>query len=524
MPVDIPLIANATTWKMLQQCRNQAATGLLGAGLASFTDEVRHRCLRVLIARNCDVGFKLILQNWERFDHRDLGLIREHSKGLCRAVRSLVDEGSLRDRKLALAAISELELADCLDILLDLAINGRHPLHASAGCCLHSLCGRLGRAARQGQSPSSPVRLRLLKKLHGRIMSPTNSPALLDAWLSVVHWDDSLQQCWLSEPGHPAYSKLLARLASSNEPATLQLLAGYLWWPATPRSILSILFEHTNPHLLVEMAKLLSEESLPGVLDKLRASPPLACMATLDLKTLELDGKTEHRLLRLLAASSEDLSWTLSTCLALAQSSRPESVQLAAQMLLSCKRPPLQDFVRLLQAELVLPADQQPISNCVHQLQSWRSSSFPELRDAANEFLADFTIENLFLQIPRWPAQLCRVMAQIVVQAETDILPVILQHLTSPAPRKRLAALQVIDWLHCADRLRDELLELLQDPRLEVRVRVIDTLSTLPEEVLEGIIPQLLQDNNTDIIDAAHRARRRLERRKQSPRDVQTAN
>jgi hypothetical protein len=45
-----------------------------------------------------------------------------------------------------------------------------------------------------------------------------------------------------------------------------------------------------------------------------------------------------------------------------------------------------------------------------------------------------------------------------------------------------------------------------------VRVRVIDTLSATSDESLLPLIPQLLIDPNTDVVDAATRASKRLER------------
>ena len=86
------------------------------------------------------------------------------------------------------------------------------------------------------------------------------------------------------------------------------------------------------------------------------------------------------------------------------------------------------------------------------------------------------------------------------------------RELQSPAPRRRLAALQVTQLLECADQVSQSLMPLLDDPRLEVRVRTIDLLGALGHEALEYLIPELLSDANTDIQDAANRALRRMKR------------
>jgi hypothetical protein len=69
-----------------------------------------------------------------------------------------------------------------------------------------------------------------------------------------------------------------------------------------------------------------------------------------------------------------------------------------------------------------------------------------------------------------------------------------------------------VEYLKCADGVRDKIQELLEDPRVEVRVRVIDTLTALDDSNLATLIPQLLQDANTDVVDAANRALRKIER------------
>jgi hypothetical protein len=65
-----------------------------------------------------------------------------------------------------------------------------------------------------------------------------------------------------------------------------------------------------------------------------------------------------------------------------------------------------------------------------------------------------------------------------------------------------------------SETVSQNLLPMLDDPRLEVRVRVIDLLSELGGEVLDQMLPSWLNDVNTDIQEAAKRVMRRRERLK----------
>jgi hypothetical protein len=142
----------------------------------------------------------------------------------------------------------------------------------------------------------------------------------------------------------------------------------------------------------------------------------------------------------------------------------------------------------------------------------WLKHPSVALRQAATVFFKEFTVESLVRQVGVWPARMCRVMANVVAKVDTKMLQTLDEYLTSPAPKKRIAALQAVELLGCAPQLRERVLGLLNDPRIDVRVQVVDTLSASNDESLLPLIPQLLLDANTDVVDAANRASKRIER------------
>ena len=185
-------------------------------------------------------------------------------------------------------------------------------------------------------------------------------------------------------------------------------------------------------------------------------------------------------------------------------------------MLRSCRRPELEQLVPAIQAaDFTAADDDQCLGVLTRQIASWLGSPSLALKRAARDFFKEFTIDNLLEQVRHWPTEMCRAMASIVVLVETDATERLTRELQSPAPRRRLAALQVTQLLNCAELVSQSLMPLLDDPRLEVRVRTIDLLGALGHESLEKLIPELLLDASTDIQDAASRASRRMKRIKQ---------
>jgi hypothetical protein len=455
--------------------------------------------------------------NWDQYDSADIDLLRSNARCFVNAARSLLASDEIRDKKFALAAITELDITDSIDILMEYVLSRHHPLHDAACYCLLSISQRLGRDSRVAGHMDSPLRLTLIKKLHGELLRHCEISVVVKAWLTAVHWDDGAQRGLLLDPSQSAYLRMISELATSNEPAALQLLAGYFWRPSTPPSLQTLIHEHSNPELFIEMAKLVTDEHLDSLLCQLQLSAPLACLKNFDWSSIQVERSVERRLMLMYAASGHDLSWTLSTSVKSAKGGNLESRKLSADLLVWCKRPSLEHLIQLLQADSFLPTDQQILILALNDVVSWLHGPSTVLRSAVAEFLQDFTLDNLFSHVGHWPARLCRIMAQWIKKLKPPLAETLSEYLNNPAPKNRIAALQVVEWMECADIVDGKLLEMLHDPRLEVRVQVIDTLSALHDSSLEGLLPVLRQDANTDIVDAANRAQRRFDRRKPAP-------
>lgn len=512
MTLPLPNIAQSVTWRTLEQSRNLAAVNLLSTGLSSDSSGVRHRCLQALVERSEDAGLDRVIIHWEKLDTKDLNFLKFHSKKIGEAAERILSQGSIREKRLALRAISELDLTELVDKFLEFISDPTHPLHRVSADCLLSLCRRLGGKGRLCPGVDDEARQVLVKKLHKHILANSHLPHVMDAWLAVVHWEDAPQRGILQDPGQSAYLKMIARLASTQDSNALQLLAGYFFHSGVPESLVTIIFEKADPMLAVEMALLVPEENTGAVLDKLRNCPTLPCLITVNPLDIDAVPDIKQRLFLMMAASRDDFDWTVSTCVQLSRTGTVTDQQLSAEMLLNCKRPELMKFVELFQNSSILATNEQSFAVTIRQLLGWLDGPSVVLKNAASVVFSDFTVDNLIDIADQWPAPLCRIMAEIVAVTDANSIHSLDGQLLSPAPKKRLAAVRAIDWLECGDLFQCRLLSLINDSSLEIRVSVIDTLSNLNDDLMEDLIPQLLQDPNSDIVDAASRASRRMER------------
>lgn len=507
-------IPRSTTWEVLQKSRNLAAVATLSTGLRTTHAELRHLSLKALLSRDEEAAYRAIVLHWESYIPVDVELLQTHKPHFTEISKSLLATGSLSEQRMALAAISDLDLNDALEQILEIVVDPTHSLAAQATACLAHMCELWGTKARLGRDVLS-IRGKMLERMFAQLVQlpKHHNIALVDAWLCLVHWDDSLQRGLISDSRHDAYVPVLTRLRASEHPGVTQLLAGYLSRSATPKSVLEILIERPEPDLALAIAKLNDKHSQQAMLRRLQSLEPLCCLANIEHEMPAAGADLERRLWLMVAVSSKDLGQVLRGAVRLAKLGTREARQTAAEMLRICRRPSLAELVPAIQAaEFSPPEDQQCVGNLTRQIAAWLSSPSLALKKAAREFFKDFTVENLLDQVRQWPTEMCRAMAKIVTLVETDAADCLTRELQSPAPRRRLAALQVIQLLSCVDRVSQTLLPLLEDPRLEVRVRTIDLLGALGHEALEHMIPELLKDASTDIQDAANRAVRRIDR------------
>ncbi len=477
--------------------------------------DVRYLSIKSLVGRKEPAARRAIILNWDRFEEADLELLREESSHFVEVAKRLLAAGSRSEQQLALTAIADLDLSDSMDVVLDTVNNPKHVLCKQATECLLKMCQRWGKRARDGKDIPS-VRSGMLDKLsyHFATFNKNTNLILVDAWLSLVHWDDSAQRSLISDPRQPAYRIVLERLANSELPSVYQLLAGYLWRSATPRSVIDILTKRPDRQLAVEIAKMLEGRASTVAMKRLRQLSPLRCLEQLEQQPADPDPEINRRLWLMLSASSEDLAPVLRGALQLSSSGSAESRKVAAAMIRGCKRPDIESLIPEIQSADVEPNSKHHLGSLLEELVSWLNSPSVVLKKASEEFFQDFSLQNLLEKIRDWPAQMCKVMARFVAQVEPDVAEVLSRELQCPAPKRRMAALQATQMLDCGEQVGEALLPMLEDPRLEVRVRVIDCLSALAHETLDRMIPKLLNDASTDIQDAAGRAiRRRLRQR-----------
>lgn len=495
------------TFDLLGRSRNAAAVPVLAAGLESPSVVIHSRCAELLLKRTEPQARRVLILQWQRLGadiRQSLSSAKYELEPTC---REILLTGSPEQRQAAIALARELEMTVALPDLVDLVLDNQNPNREQALECIAEMCQLWGVRVRSGRDTPS-VRGNMLETLHRVISDSRRKPMreLIDAWLTLVCWEDSMYRSLINDPEHHAYTALLERLEHCQHPSVLQLLAGHLWRGTTPKSILNIICRRTEEQLAAAIAQVVSTSLLPTALQRVRELPPLTCLQSLVHEPLDANSKTQKTRWLLLAASSRQLDNVLLGAVRFAKSASLEGRRTAADILRSCCQPTVDAIVQAMQSETPLAGQSHSTSSLIKEVFSWMTGPSTVLISASREFFAACTLEKLLAVMDEWPEASTRALAGIVRCIEPEVVPQLLAELENPAACRRLLALQVIQMMNLAGEVTEKVLPLIYDPRTEVRVRTIEVLGALKSRELYALLPELLADPTTDVVEAAGRA------------------
>lgn len=507
------LVPRQITWETIEKSRNQAALPLLAAGLASPSVEVRMQALKALLSRPEIQARKHVLLSWDNFTEPEVDFIGRNTLHFQSAALGILANGSEAEQQLVLTAISQLHLTGCLSGILDIVVDPLHALQAHAIECLKMVCVHWGARARADKDVPS-VRGPMLETLYAYLVEFPNhrSIAVVDAWIALVHWDDSLQRGLVGDSAHVAFLTIVDRLNASKDSHALKLLAGYVLRATAPKSIQTLASEKADARLALEFASMVETPNWMPLKRRLRDLPPLACLKTLETGFQECSLIEKRRLWLLMSVSSRDYGQVLRGAAQFVNLGSAEGLQVAAEMVINCRKPEMELMVGDLQCALAGIAKPNSAGPALLEAVLWAQSSSVPLQQAVKALFEGFTVDRLIEQVAQWPTSMCKAMAHVVRATKHDISSYLVKELQSPSPKRRLAALRTTQMLSHSEIVTQHLIPMLDDPQLEVRVRVIDLLSELGGDALNRLLPVWLSDVNTDIQEAAKRVMRRRAR------------
>jgi hypothetical protein len=501
------------TWKTLSRSRNPEALSLLGDLLATAAPELRARTLEILRNHPGGSAMHVIARNWNQLTESEQELFNDRRVEVSDAAVSMLASQDRAAQTVALHIVRQLELTSLTPQLVDLACNRQSPVQHLAGTCLQALCEMWGQRARADEDRPS-VRTPMLNCLSQALerFPDHHAVSVVDAWLMLVTAEDQLQRSLVSNPHHPAFDIVLQRLRYSPQQPVMQLLASYIWRRTATSSILRIIEQRPEREFALELAQQLRSGTLRASFRRLRELPPLPSLESYRDPNPRYESSTDPRIWSVLAANTRELRVTLPIAVRFATAGSLQGRRTAAQMLKQC--PPLsaRAAVDALLDTTSAAAGTESFSQTVGTIVSWLNSPSTFLKRASREYFAECNLPTLFECARTWSRRSLRCLARIVLLIDPAATEEMLMQLTSPSPQRRLQAVQALDLFETLPQVYPQLLPLVHDPQLPVRLAAIKALSRIGAPELVPLLPGLLAEPTTDIQDAAQHALRRMQR------------
>ncbi len=180
------------TFDLLARTENEAAAYVLAPALDSESQEMRMRAARALLQRDDITGVRLVLFALPRLGDEGWEAIAAYPAKVAAALHELLDDSS--QHEFILQVVERLHLKESILDVIELSLeNESFSIRRDATNTALKLCWAVSEPERK-KSDRSSLRVHVLERLSEVLrVDPTQlSLTLVDAFLSIVRWDDGI--------------------------------------------------------------------------------------------------------------------------------------------------------------------------------------------------------------------------------------------------------------------------------------------------------------------------------------------
>jgi HEAT repeat protein len=511
-----------TTFQVLTQTPNEAAVRALTAVLDSPLEPVRRQALEALIARRSSGGKREVLARIDQLDAKGLAFFRNRAARMTATLRAAILDADDPLRSSACRAALLLNEVDLIPALVS-ALEDHHDPHAGeiASTFLElarCLAGQLHDAEIPvaGRRDPATVRNNVLGALERAIRGFTrrDCPELVEAFVLLVPASNTTLIQTLNSSGNPASSLLLEQFIENPHLAAMRLVLDLLEDPKAPVAVITAVARRADPEFVRLLLRKTIADPASGVRKNLKRIRSLAWIQRdswlIDCFT---DGEQRAALrLALLTQIPRDQLFLLirhvlqhggiqarrTAAEALEQFNGKEANELALQV--------LEDPDPFVQASVVRRLRQRGIPGSISKLVELARSPHQIVREAAQENLGEFSFERFLGAYSMLDEDVRRSTGDMVKSIDPFTVPLLRQELASPVRAKRLRGIEIAVYLDLVDQVCEELIELLRDDDLIVRLETIAALARATSPRSERLLQETLKDPSQRIREAAKRS------------------
>ncbi|MEM9367700.1 MAG: hypothetical protein AAGD07_17045 [Planctomycetota bacterium] len=548
------------TYRLLKNSPSTTATSVLAHGVEFGKPEVVHRSLVAMAGRDDASASEWLVANWP--DHGDQhwrdtlsqypGKFPNHlslclREALREAAHSRSSSAPLdRNPQHLLALVEKVGDPRPSSVLIDWMTSetvSDAKVTELASTTLIRLCEALGQECRAGYELSAddraqerhgrldlPERRRLRDELLHRLSrevesgSKHNHEAVIDAFLVIADWNDRDLRKHLDESA-PQVKPITRRLRRSDNPAVMQLLAGFLRRRKPPMHILQLVLQRHDPGFRAPLLAAISPTPGPVTLNNLAEYGLPEALRGTDMESLNDVTSADQAASRAAAQaaalpqSMESLQLVLATLERHGESIRPALEQTLAQMPV----PPFESWARAATECVSHPSrvNEPPVGDddsangnngleshqspgwALHQLIGLLDHESVSLRRAALRLLSSINAKTILGQYDSLDDREVKATTRVALQVDPNTMDSIRDGLRHAVMERRVAAISMAGELAMAEMLADSLENIANEDHQAVRVHLAGVLKGCSGPRSSALLQEMTLSDSARVRDAA---------------------
>ena len=506
-----------TTFRVLCDTENEAATRVLIPALDCRFPAIRDRALEALLRRRSPAGHREIVSRLHTFDDPWRERVAENRERMVPALREAVISADrqtcingcraavwLRQYDLIPALLTGLEdpsnpnATDLSEALLDLA---------------GLLCDELSSAADRGQRRDAHlVRRRMVGALEMSVgrFAKHRRREIIEAFLLLTYRDDAVLRQVLQDPYHPAFVVLVEMLSKIPHDSVMRLLLSFLDDPRAPSAAISIVSKRSDATFVRYFLHKIGREATPAVMHNLKRIEAVAWIR--DAATLDLcDDAEQCAATRLAMVSAIPRAHAFSLVEHLLLHGKPGGRRAAAEALdrfrgsdanlLALQA--LDDHDPEVQAKILVQLRNRGIPGALARLVEMVDSPHEIVRTAARKSLAEFTFSRYVASFDLLDEEVRISTGELVKKVDPQTPALLRAELASLVRSRRLRGLAVVQALDLAGDMEDAVVPLLSDEDHLVRAQAATALGRCLSETAREALTEAVSDRSPAVREAA---------------------
>ncbi len=273
----------ATTFRLLRETQNEAATRVLIPALDSRFPSIRDAALEALLSRRSPAGHREVVSRLHAFEEPWRRLVGENHSRMLPALRDAVISS---DRQICVNGCRAAVWFCQYDLIPALLIALEDPANPNATVASEALLDLTDLLCRELADPHDNVQRRDGQVVRRRAVGALEMSVgrfarhrrreIVEAFVLLTYRDNAVLRQILQDPYHPAFVVLVDALSKSPQEAAIRLLLSFLDDPHAPSAVLSIVSKRSDEKFILALLHKVGRDASPVVTQNLRRLESIA--------------------------------------------------------------------------------------------------------------------------------------------------------------------------------------------------------------------------------------------------------